>query len=208
MNLETTLVNVTFKNTIWVASGTFGYAKEYEDFIDLNTIGAIVTKTITLNPRTGNPPPRIIETPSGMLNAIGLTNSGVDAFIKTQSQYIKQLNTKIIISIAGNSKEEFTACINKLEQYDFFDAIELNLSCPNVNHKTTKHKLTAQDADITKEIISAARKVTQRPLIAKLTPQVTDITLIAKAAEEAGADAVALSNTYSGMATLKQCLPF
>lgn len=189
-----------FNNPIWVASGTFASGEEFTDFLNLDTIGAIITKTVTLNARHGNPPPRIMETASGILNSIGLENPGAEAFKQAQYPRLKKLNTKIIISIAGTSIEEFTECIKILSEADFPAAFELNLSCPNVTHGQTKYKLMAQDSQLTEQIISAVKKNTNIPIIAKLTPNVTDIAAIAKAAEAGGADAVALVNTYLGMA--------
>jgi len=200
MNLEIKIGNVKFKNPIWVASGTFGYGEEFTDFMDLDDVGAIVTKTVTLNAKQGNPPPRILETASGLLNAIGLQNDGAEVFREENYARLKKIKTKIIVSIAGTSVEEFIKCTQILAEQDFPAALELNLSCPNVAHDQTKYKLTAQDPILTEQIIAAVKQQTNIPIIAKLTPNVTDIATIAKAAEAGGADAVSLVNTYIGMA--------
>lgn len=200
MDLTVKIGNVTFENPVWTASGTFGHGREFEPFLDLKKIGAVVTKTVTLKPREGNPPPRIVETPSGMLNSIGLENKGIDRFIEEAIPYLRKAGARMIVSVAGFEKEDFISCAEKLSGTNAPDAIELNLSCPNVKHGHTKHALIAQDAAATEEIVSLVRTRTKCALIAKLTPNVTDITAIAKAAEAGGADAVALINTYFGMA--------
>lgn len=200
MDLRIKIGNTTFKNPVWVASGTFGYGKEFEDFVDLEKVGAIVTKTITLMAREGNPTPRIVETPSGLLNSIGLENMGAEHFKKTYMPDLKKLDTRIVASIAGSKKEEFVECVKILSGKNSPDAFEVNLSCPNVKHAQTRYKLIAQDPESTAATIKAVKKVTKKPVIAKLTPNVTDIAHIAKHAEKAGADAVALVNTYFAMA--------
>lgn len=200
MDLKVKIGDVTFKNPVWVASGCFGYGEEFSDFIDLNEVGAIVTKTVTPEAREGNPTPRIVETPSGLLNSIGLENKGIDHLIKNYLPRLRKLNTKTVVSIAGNGEKEFIICAEKLSGKNEPDAIEVNLSCPNVSHKETKYALIAQDAKSTEKIISAIRSRTKCPIIAKLTPNVTDIAEIAKAAEGGGAHAVSLVNTYMAMA--------
>ena len=200
MNLKTKICDILFKNPVWVASGTFRYGEEFTDFLNLNDIGAIVTKTITLNARQGNPPPRIVETASGLLNSIGLENDGAKVFKQKNYARLKQLKTKIIISIAGEDQEEFIKCVQILAEQNFPSAFELNLSCPNVMQNQTRYKLAAQDPHATEKIISAVKQHTKLPVIAKLTPNVTDIITIAKAAEVGGADAISLANTYLGMA--------
>jgi len=200
MGLKTKIGKITFKNPIWVASGTFGYGQEYEDFLDLENVGAIVTKTVTLKPRKGNPPPRTFETASGLINSIGLENRGIQHFKEEYLPFLNKLKTQVVVSIAGDTTSEFTSCIEKLSGKNSPDSIEVNLSCPNVAHKTKKYSLIAQDAKTTEKMISAIRKKTKKLLIAKLTPNVTDIAEIAKAAEVAGADAVSLVNTYFAMA--------
>jgi dihydroorotate dehydrogenase (NAD+) catalytic subunit len=200
MKLEVKIGNVTFKNPVWVASGTFGYGKDLEEFLDLGDIGAIVTKTVTKAPREGNPPPRIVETPSGLLNSIGLENKGIGHFKKECLPFLKKIKTRVIVSIAGDNKEEFVYCAGELAGRDRPDAIEINLSCPNVSHGATKYSLLAQDTGLTESITRAVRENTKCAIIAKLTPNVTDITEAAKAAEAGGADAVSLVNTYFAMA--------
>jgi dihydroorotate dehydrogenase (NAD+) catalytic subunit len=200
VDLKTRVGKVTFENPIWVASGTFGYGKEMGEFIDLNKLGAVVTKTVTLRPRQGNPTPRVVETPAGLLNSIGLENKGIVEQKKEIFSFLKKYRTRIVFSVGGGKKEEFTACVEELTGKYKPDAIELNLSCPNVSHKAGKYRLFAQDPVLTKNITAAVRKLTKTMLIVKLTPNVTDIGVIAKAAESGGADAVALVNTYLGMA--------
>jgi len=184
------------KNPVMVASGTFGYAEEFKNFIDLKKLGAVVTKTITIKPRHGNLPPRTCETPSGMLNSIGLENPGLDRFIKDRLPFLKKLAIPIIVSIAAeDSPDEFLILAKQLDHLNEVSAIELNISCPNLR----KDKLIAQDASETFKLVSAVRKLTQKCLITKLSPNVTSICKIALAAQEAGSDAVALINTLGGM---------
>ncbi len=200
MDLTVKIGKTAFKNPVWVASGTFGCGTEFKDFIDLDNIGAIFTKTVTLEAREGNPPPRIVETPSGLLNSIGLENKGADHFKRVCFPFLKALDAKVILSVAGDRQEEFVKCAEKLSDKNFPSAIELNLSCPNVLHSGTRHSLIAQDPRATEKIVKAVRKKVKCLIIAKLTPNVTDITEIAGAAENGGADAVSLVNTYFGMA--------
>jgi dihydroorotate dehydrogenase (NAD+) catalytic subunit len=200
MDLKTKIGKVIFKNPVWVASGTFGSGEEFQDFVDLEKIGAIITKTVTLEAREGNPPPRIVETPSGLLNSIGLENKGIDHFIKELYPFLKKLKTRIIVSITGSGVEDFVRCAEKLTGKNTPDAIEINLSCPNVTHKGTRYRVVSQDPRGTAKIVAAVRRKAGCILIAKLTPNVTNIAEIACAAEDAGADAVSLVNTYEGMA--------
>jgi len=200
MDLQVTIGKIRFKNPIWVASGTFGYGEEFLDFVDLDNIGAIVTKTLTPEAREGNPPPRLVETPSGLLNSIGLENEGVDHFKAEHYPFLKKLKTRIIVSIGGLRKEEFERCAEKLSAEDPPDAIEINLSCPNVTHAGTRHAYISQDPRATERIVSACRRKAGCAVIAKLTPDVTDIAVIAGAAEAGGADAVSLINTCPGIA--------
>ncbi|MFA6357466.1 MAG: dihydroorotate dehydrogenase [Candidatus Omnitrophota bacterium] len=195
-NLSVTIGKLVLKNPVMVASGTFGYAEEFRDLIDLRKLGAIVTKTITIKRRHGNLPPRTCETSSGMLNSIGLENPGIDNFIQKKLPFLKSLGIPIIVSIAAEeSPEEFEILIKQLDKINEVSAIELNISCPNQQ----KDKLISQDAKATFELISAARKLTQKCLIAKLSPNVTSISEIALACASAGSDALALINTLSGM---------
>ncbi|MFH1395502.1 MAG: dihydroorotate dehydrogenase [Candidatus Omnitrophota bacterium] len=200
MDIKIKIGNEEFKNPIWTASGTFGYGKEFEDFFDIEKIGAIITKTVTVNAREGNAPPRVVETPSGLLNSIGLENKGADKFREENYPYLKKLKTKIIISIAGNNEKEFEQCIEKLSEKHFPNAFEINLSCPNVDHLGARYRLIAQDPRATEKIVKSVKKRSQQIVIAKLTPNVTDIAEIASAAENGGADAVSLVNTYMGIA--------
>ncbi len=206
VDLSTSIGKLKLKNPVLVASGTFGHAKEFEKFFDLKRLGAIVTKTITIKPRLGNPAPRIVETPSGMLNAIGLQNPGVDAFVEEKLPYFKKLGIPVIVSAMGYSANELVSVIQKLEKADGIDGYELNLSCPNVPYSSTKTealtmvKMFAHDDKMIEEVVSAVRQVTDRTLIAKLGPDVSDIGKMALAAEKAGADAVSLINTFMAMA--------
>ena len=197
VSLETKIGKIKLKNPVMAASGTFGI--EYGEIIDINKLGAYITKTITLNARIGNSPPRICETPSGMLNSIGLENKGLDDFIKNKIPELNRLKIPLVVSIAGDDAVEFKELAKDLSKIKKISALEINLSCPNVNHGK-RDFLIAQDEDATYEIIEAVRKSTVLTVIAKLSPNVTDIKKIAKAAERAGADAVSLVNTLVGMA--------
>jgi dihydroorotate dehydrogenase (NAD+) catalytic subunit len=197
VSLETKIGKLKLKNPVMVASGTFG--PEYGEFFDINRLGAYIVKTITLNARVGNPPPRVCETPSGMLNSIGLENAGLGDFIKNKIPGLNKLKIPLIASIAGNDAEEFKELTRALSKVKKIAALEINLSCPNVKHGK-RDFLIAQDEDATCEIIEAVRSSTALPVIAKLSPNVADIKKIAKAAERSGADAVSLINTLVGMA--------
>jgi len=192
------------KNPVMLASGTYEYNEVTKSLINVKKLGAIVTKTVTLRPQQGNPPPRTCETPSGVLNAIGLQNKGVDYFLRKIYPELRSLKVPIIVSIAGKTANEFTRLAKKLDKKKDIAGIELNLSCPNVKvtrspgHQVTR--LIAQDAEATKKVVTAVRKVTKKTIIAKLSPNVTDIKEIAKAAEKAGADAISLVNTFLAMA--------
>ncbi len=206
------------KNPVTVASGTFGYGEEFTGFMDLSRLGAIVTKTITLKPRFGNPMPRTCETPAGMLNSIGLENPGLEIFIKEKIPKLKKIGIPIIVSISSEEDtDEFLELTRHLDKIPAVSAIELNVSCPNIkNHQlpptlrsgqaVTRYqkknigcRLISQDAEATYKIVKAVRKITNKTLITKLSPNVTDIAEIARAAECAGSDAVALVNTFYGM---------
>ncbi|MBU1045231.1 MAG: dihydroorotate dehydrogenase [Candidatus Omnitrophica bacterium] len=204
MQTSVNLGKLKLKNPVTVASGTFGYAQEFKDLVDLDSLGAIITKTITLNPRAGNPTPRLAETSSGMLNAIGLQNEGLDNFISVKLPMLQKIKTKLIVSVSANSADEFIHCVVALEKADV-EAVELNLSCPNIKYaKLKSHKgkarIFAQDENDTFRLINAVAKKTNLVLIAKLSPNVTDITSIAMAAQKAGAHALSLVNTFSAMA--------
>jgi dihydroorotate dehydrogenase (NAD+) catalytic subunit len=196
MNLSVTLGRLALQNPILVASGTFGYAKEMAGVIDFARLGGIIPKTVTAQPRKGNAPPRTVETPSGMLNAIGLDNDGIDHFIAHHLPYLRTLPTAIIANIAGKTADEFIEMSAKIGKEAGLAALELNLSCPNVSGGLD----FATDAAQIEKIVSGVRKVCPLPIIAKLTPNVTDIVPIAQAAADAGADAVSLVNTFVGMA--------
>lgn len=206
MNLKMKIREVTFNNPIWSASGTFGYGREFQMFFDLNELGAVVTKTVTLHPKIGNPPPRMVETPSGLLNSIGLENDGIESFIKNAYPFLKSLKTKVIISVAANNPKELVECIRILDEPSFPTAFEINLSCPNINHQQQKTCLISQDKVLVNDFITHARRYTDKLIIAKLTPNVTDIAEMAQAAEDAKADAVSLVNTYIGLAVNAQTM--
>jgi dihydroorotate dehydrogenase (NAD+) catalytic subunit len=196
LNTSVTIGRLKLKNPVMAASGTFGTGEEYTDFIDVNRLGAIVTKTITLDKRAGNPPPRVVETASGMLNSIGLENNGAEYFIKHNLPALKKLRIPYIVSIGGESADEIAELAKRLNKVKI-GALEINISCPNI--KKAKG-LIAQDRDATYELVNRIRRITKAVLITKLSPNVTDITEIAKAAQAAGSDAVSLINTLIGMA--------
>ncbi len=198
--MEVEIAGIKLKNPVMTASGTFGYGQEYAPFVDLNRLGAMVLKGITLKPKMGNPPPRVIETPSGMLNAIGLQNVGVEVLIKEKLPYLKKFNTPVVINISGDTIEEYMELARRLgvvSEEVGVAGLEVNISCPNVKKRGMAW---GTDAQSTYKIISSVRKATSLPLIVKLTPNVTDIKIIAQIAEEAGADAISLINTLVGMA--------
>jgi dihydroorotate dehydrogenase (NAD+) catalytic subunit len=195
-NLSVKIGKLKLRNPILVASGTFGCGEEFRDLINPEKLGAIVTKTVTLAPRQGNPMPRTIETRCGLLNSIGLQNEGIDGFIKHKIPYLAKVSTKVIVSIAGESIQEFKKLVEILDRENAVDAIELNLSCPNIKGRTI---LIAQDPRTTYQTVKAARKTTKKTLIAKLSPNVTDIVRIARSAYEAGCDVLSLINTVYGM---------
>ena len=196
-NLKISIGNTTFKNPIWVASGTFGYGTEAPDLIDVNTLGAIVTKSITRQPREGNPPPRIVETPSGMINSIGLANIGVEKYIKEMLPVYKDFSTKIIMNIAGTDIDEYVEILELMEKISTNIAgYEINISCPNVKKGGMEFGV---DSEMTSKLTEELRKRTDRLIIMKLSPNVSDIVSIGKAAENAGADAVSAINTVVGM---------
>lgn len=179
------------------ASGTFGYGTEYADFMDINRLGAIIVKGTTLNPRQGNPYPRMAETPSGMLNAVGLQNKGVDYFVDHIYPEVRKFQTNVIVNVSGSSIEDYTQCASIINTLDDIPAIELNISCPNVKEGGMAFGVKPESAA---QVVSAVRKAYDKTLIVKLSPNVTDITEIARAVEGAGADSVSLINTMLGMA--------
>ena len=189
--------NISFDNPIWVASGTFGYGTENPELVDVDKLGAIVTKSITLFPREGNPPPRIVETASGMINSIGLANIGVDKYIKEMLPIYDNVSTKIIMNIAGTDINEYVEIIEKVESVSSsITGYEINISCPNVKKGGMEFGV---DAAMTEELTAELRKRTNRLLIMKLSPNVSDIVSIGMSAQEAGADAVSAINTVIGM---------
>lgn len=198
--MDKLIVNIgelQLKNPVMTASGTFGYGEEFSDLIDLSRIGGIFVKGTTLRERQGNPYPRMAETPSGMLNAVGLQNKGVEYFVTTIYPRIKMFDTNIIVNVSGSTVEDYAECAAKLLDLDQIPAIELNISCPNVKEGGMAFGTCATSAA---EVTRAVRKVWKKPLIVKLSPNVTDITEIARAVEAEGADAVSLINTLLGMA--------
>lgn len=194
-DLSVNIAGVHFNNPLIAASGTFGFGREYNEFYSLDTLGGISCKGITLSERPGNPPPRIAETPSGILNAVGLQNPGVDHFISEDLPWLKQQNMVIIANIAGNTFGDYCAMAEKLSDSDV-DMIEMNISCPNVKSGGVQFGTSCESVG---EITAAVRKYSKKPLIVKLSPNVTDIVSIAKAAEAQGADALSMINTLTGM---------
>jgi len=188
---------IEIKNPVMTASGTFGYASEFEELIDLNRLGAIVVKGLSLEPSRGNPPPRIVETPCGMLNAIGLENVGLAAFVKEKLPFLRRLDTPIFVNIYGKSTKEYAELAARLEDIDGVSGIEVNISCPNVKSGGMAFGAYPESAA---EVVRAIRKQTAKPLMVKLSPNVTDITEIAKSVETEGADSISLINTITGMA--------
>ncbi|MCK5013623.1 MAG: dihydroorotate dehydrogenase [Candidatus Omnitrophica bacterium] len=195
MNISVRIGKAKFQNPVTVASGTFGHSEKYYHLREVKKLGALTPKTVTLKAREGNPPPRIAETPSGMLNAIGIENPGADEFIKTKLPALKKIGVPLIVSILGRTDEEFKMLAEKFNSVSGVSVLELNLSCPNLGKKV----LVAQDPEATSRVVGAVKKVSKYPVVAKLSPNVTDIVPIAKAAEAAGADGLSLVNTFAGM---------
>ncbi|MBR4059505.1 MAG: dihydroorotate dehydrogenase [Lachnospiraceae bacterium] len=195
MNTKVTIAGVEFKNPVMTASGTFGSGMEYGEFVDLNRLGAVVTKGVANVPWPGNPTPRVAETYGGMLNAIGLQNPGIDVFIERDIPFLKQYDTKIIVNVCGKSVEDYCEVVEKLGDQPV-DMLEINVSCPNVKEGAIAF---GQKADALFNITKEIKKYAKQPVIMKLSPNVTDITEMAKAAEAAGADALSLINTITGM---------
>lgn len=194
MNISVNIGSLNFKNPVTVASGTFGHAEKYYNLEEVKELGAVVPKTVTLRAQEGNPPVRIVETPSGMLNAIGIENPGADVFIAKKLPSFRRIGVPLIISVLGHNEDEFVALAEKFTAAGV-DALELNLSCPNLGHKT----LVAQDPQATARLVKRIKQIVRAPLLTKLSPNVTDISEIAKAAEDAGADGVSLVNTFTAM---------
>ncbi len=196
VQLEVQLGRLRLPNPIAVASGTFGYAREMAGLVDLRRLGAILPKTVTLRPRKGNPPPRTVETPAGMLNSIGLDNDGLDVFLARHMPYLAGLGPPVIVSVAGKSYEEFVELASRLDGVPGVSGIELNISCPNVAGGVD----FGTDPAMCERVVAGARKATGLPILAKLTPNVTRIDVMARAAEAGGADAISLINTLLGLA--------
>lgn len=194
--LSVEIASLVLKNPVITASGTFGYGEEYSEFLDLNKLGAIVVKGLSITPKKGNPPPRIIETASGMLNAIGLQNIGIKAFVNEKLPYLRQFDTVVIVNFFGDSVLEYVKAAEILSNVDGIHALEMNVSCPN---KEAGWCIFGTDPATLRHVVSEVRKVTILPLIVKLSPNVADIALMAKVAEDSGADAVSLINTLTGM---------
>ena len=196
-DLSVNIGNLKLSNPVMTASGTFGYGKEFEDFVELEKIGGIIVKGTTLHRREGNPYPRMAETPMGMLNAVGLQNKGVDYFISEIYPQIKDIRTNMIVNVSGSAIEDYVQTAEKINELENIPAIELNISCPNVKQGGMAFGVTSSGAA---EVVKAVREVYKKTLIVKLSPNVTDITEIARAVEGAGADSVSLINTLLGMA--------
>ena len=196
-DLRTSIGKLELANPVMTASGTFGYGTEFADFVDLDKLGGVIVKGTTLHHREGNPYPRMAETPSGMLNAVGLQNKGVDYFCEHIYPTIKDYKTRMIVNVSGSAVEDYVATAERINVLENIPAIELNISCPNVKQGGMAFGVTAKGAA---EVVSAVRKAYDKTLIVKLSPNVTDITEIARAAEGAGADSVSLINTLLGMA--------
>lgn len=197
VNTAIQIGGITLKNPVMTASGTYGYGLEYSDFIDLSKLGGIVVKGTTLNPRQGNPYPRMAETPSGMLNAVGLQNKGVEYFCSEIYPSIKDIDTHMIVNVSSSTVEDYMATAERIAELDKIPAIELNISCPNVKEGGMAFGVTCAGAA---EVVRAVRKVYPKTLIVKLSPNVTDITEIARAVEAEGADSISMINTLLGMA--------
>lgn len=197
VDLSVNIGSLKLKNPVLTASGTFGYGEEYADFVDLNRLGGFIVKGTTLNHREGNPYPRMVETPSGMLNAVGLQNKGVDYFINEIYPRIKDVDSQVIVNVSGACVEDYVRVCEKLAPLDKIEAVEINISCPNVKQGGMAFGTTCTGAE---SVTRAIREAYSKTMIVKLSPNVTDITEIARAVEAAGADAVSLTNTFLGMA--------
>ena len=195
MDMRVKIAGVEWKNPVTVASGTFGSGEEFSEFVDLNRLGAVTTKGVANVPWPGNPTPRVAEVYGGMMNAIGLQNPGIELFCKRDIPYLQQFDTKIIVNVCGHAPEEYLAVVERLQK-EPVDMLEINISCPNVN---AGFLAFGQDARHVEELTGQIKRIAKQPVIMKLTPNVTDITEIAKAAEAGGADAISLINTLTGM---------
>jgi dihydroorotate dehydrogenase (NAD+) catalytic subunit len=195
--MQVNIAGVEFQNPVLTASGTFGYGQEFAHLIDLNRLGGICVKGISADPMSGNPPPRIYETESGMLNAIGLQNVGAKRFLEEKLPFLRSLRARCVVNVFGYSTEDYVRCLDILNEGDGIDAYELNISCPNTR---CGGMVYGSDPKLTEEVVAASKQVARFPLFVKLSPNVTDISVFARAAEGAGADALTLVNTFVGMA--------
>ncbi|PIE70395.1 MAG: dihydroorotate dehydrogenase B catalytic subunit [Deltaproteobacteria bacterium] len=197
LDMAVDIGGLVLKNPVMTASGTFGYAREFDHLIDLNRLGGIIVKGLSLAPSPGNPPPRIVETAAGMLNAIGLENIGIEAFIERKLPFLRTLDAPVVANIYGKTADAYAALAARVQQADGIDAVEVNISCPNVRAGGVAFGVRPESA---REVVSKVRAETDKTVIVKLSPNVTDITEIAQVVEAAGADAVSLINTLTGMA--------
>ena len=205
IDLSVNIAGIRMRNPLMAASGTFGYGEAYASFIDNNILGAIVTKGISLEPSKGNPPPRIVETPSGLLNAIGLQNVGLEVFIREKMPYLRQFATPVIVNFYGTSIDEYVRLAARLSDVPGIAGLEANISCPNIKEGGISF---GTDAAMAACVTAEIRKVTSLPLIVKLTPNVTDIGLIARSVQDAGADGLSITNTFTGMVIdIDTCMP-
>ena len=196
-DMTVNLAGIPLRNPVMTASGTFGYGQEFAEYVNLETIGAFVTKGLSLKPRSGNPTPRIVETPGGMLNAIGLQNVGIDAFIAKKVPFLRSVNTPAIANFFGNTVDEYAELARRLDEIPEVAALEVNISCPNVKQGGI---VFGTDPDCAATVVKACRAATSKALIVKLSPNVTDVVVMARACEAAGADCLSLINTLTGMA--------
>jgi dihydroorotate dehydrogenase (NAD+) catalytic subunit len=196
-DLTVEIAGIKLRNPVMTASGTFGYGREYAEHMNLESIGAMITKGLSILPKAGNPTPRIVETPGGMLNAIGLQNVGIEAFINEKLPFLRTVNTPVIVNLYGNSLEEYGQLAERLDGLSGVAGIEVNISCPNVKQGGI---VFGTDPKAAGEVVSLVRRATGKPLIVKLSPNVTDIVVMAQACADAGADALSLINTLTGMA--------
>ena len=195
MNTKINFAGIEFKNPVMTASGTFGSGMEFSEFVDLNKLGGVVTKGVAITPWEGNPTPRIAETASGMLNAIGLQNPGLDLFMKRDLPFLEKYDTRIVVNVCGHSEEEYVAAVERLRDSNA-DLLEINISCPNVKHGGIAF---GTNPVMIEQITKSLKKVARQPVVMKLSPNVTDITEMARAAEAGGADGISLINTITGM---------
>ncbi len=196
-NMSVEIAGIKMRNPVMTASGTFGYGREFADYMDLESIGAIITKGLSLRPKAGNNTPRIVETPGGMLNAIGLQNVGIDAFITTKLPFLRTVDTPVIVNLYGNSLEEYGELAARIDDLAEVSGVEVNISCPNVKQGGI---VFGTDPAAAAQVVGLVRKSTSKPLIVKLSPNVTDVVAMARACVDAGAEALSLINTLTGMA--------